>query len=1199
MRYLPLLLTISLIAGNSTAETHIPAGPVSGTWTLAGSPYLIEGEIGIRPGTLLTIEPGVEVIFQRHFKFRVYGQLLAVGTETDSITFTAADTTFGWHGLRFCDLTTQPDSSKLVYCKISYGRSSSDNNAGEDKHGGVIYCSNSDKLLISHCLIWNNRTGDVVGQEGFEGSGGTIYGWPGASGFEAASGHGGAIYLMYSSISVLYNTIQQNQTGNATGGKGGDGEDGLGENQPLVTGGQGGSGGNGVSGNGGALYCLGSNPVVFSNKFFKNNCGIGRGGKGGYGGEAHNVGWWSEVADGGEGGFGAEGYGGTGGALYFKESEVFLLNNILSDNRSGDGIGGRGGTGGNATSFGSWYGVAYGGWGGNGGNGVGGDAGALYLDSSTLHFYNNTVNCTDCGDGFYGNGGWAGYGATSSGIPGVNGIAMQGRNTVHINSTSYAFITNSILWENQEPVLSGLVDVSFSCIEGGFQGVGNINSDPLFIGEYFLSQIAAGQTVQSPCVDSGDPSSFSIIGTTRTDSLPDIGIIDMGFHHLATLDMPILSLSQGNLFFTALSYNPNPEHQIIQINNGYTGSFYFEINEDADWLTVLPESGGPVPPSVSTTFHVDITGLAASRYSCEVIVSSEEALGSPDTVYVDLFLGAPALSIEEDTLVYYAFFGFGNPDSKIILISNDGQGTFNYTIDEQIPWLNVSPGYGGPVPPTSIETVSADVSGLAIGSYEDEFYIITDYIPSEPDTIHVILNVTDYVPISGALCGILGGATTYVVRNDISVEPEDSLWIEPGACFMFDGNYNFNINGYLQAVGVEEDSIIFMPYEEIEANFSIIFHDSSNDISYLEYCTITGSDTCGLSINSSNPNIMNCTISANSSGGVRCVQASPNIIECNIFGNCHEGAFGDGGGMLIEDGSSPYISYCNIASNSAEGKGGGLAIKDFSTALIEHCTVVYNLSNALGGGIYLEDNSNAIFNNCTVSDNNALMNGGGIYIWDSDPTVKSAIISRNINKGIYFNSTASGTLMYNDFFDNEGGNITGNVPPDIGILTTTNINGDSCDIFYNIFEDPLFVDPTGGNFNLQQGSPCIDAGDPDSPLDPDSTIADIGAFYFDQSGTGIAKVDEQILPETFSLSPPFPNPFNPQTTIRFGLPVASQVNLTIYNLAGRKVATIVDGFRVAGYHEVIFNATQLSSGLYFYRIQAGNFTDVKKMILVK
>ena len=147
------------------APTEIPAGDVSGTWTKANSPYNINGEITVPDSLTLTIEPGVEVVFTGHYKFNVQGRLLAIGTETDTIVFTINDTTGfnnltipdgGWHGIRFIDTPSNNDSSKIVFCKLQYGKANT--GAGYyDRMGGAL-CANINKLLVSHCMFRNNIT---------------------------------------------------------------------------------------------------------------------------------------------------------------------------------------------------------------------------------------------------------------------------------------------------------------------------------------------------------------------------------------------------------------------------------------------------------------------------------------------------------------------------------------------------------------------------------------------------------------------------------------------------------------------------------------------------------------------------------------------------------------------------------------------------------------------------------------------------------------------------------------------------------------------------------------------------------------------------------------------------------------------------------------------------------------------------------
>ncbi|MCH8192918.1 MAG: T9SS type A sorting domain-containing protein, partial [Planctomycetes bacterium] len=79
----------------------------------------------------------------------------------------------------------------------------------------------------------------------------------------------------------------------------------------------------------------------------------------------------------------------------------------------------------------------------------------------------------------------------------------------------------------------------------------------------------------------------------------------------------------------------------------------------------------------------------------------------------------------------------------------------------------------------------------------------------------------------------------------------------------------------------------------------------------------------------------------------------------------------------------------------------------------------------------------------------------------------------------------------------------------------------------------------------------------------------------------------------------YPNPFNPETTIEFSLPQSAEVTLVIYNILGEKVEILLNSQQSAGYHKVRWNASNVSSGIYFYRLQAGIFVETRKMMLLK
>jgi formylglycine-generating enzyme required for sulfatase activity len=98
---------------------------------------------------------------------------------------------------------------------------------------------------------------------------------------------------------------------------------------------------------------------------------------------------------------------------------------------------------------------------------------------------------------------------------------------------------------------------------------------------------------------------------------------------------------------------------------------------------------------------------------------------------------------------------------------------------------------------------------------------------------------------------------------------------------------------------------------------------------------------------------------------------------------------------------------------------------------------------------------------------------------------------------------------------------------------------------------------------------------------------------------GTAVEAESSIPTGFELCQNFPNPFNPSTTIRFGLPNRTRVLLSVFNSLGQQVAMLVDGEMNAGYHEAIFDATGLASGVYLYRLQAGESVETRKLILLR
>ena len=109
-------------------------------------------------------------------------------------------------------------------------------------------------------------------------------------------------------------------------------------------------------------------------------------------------------------------------------------------------------------------------------------------------------------------------------------------------------------------------------------------------------------------------------------------------------------------------------------------------------------------------------------------------------------------------------------------------------------------------------------------------------------------------------------------------------------------------------------------------------------------------------------------------------------------------------------------------------------------------------------------------------------------------------------------------------------------------------------------------------------------------------------------GDFIAKISNTVLgittekptiPNYFNISQNYPNPFNPTTVINYSVPRSNMVTIRVYDILGNETATLVNEEKPAGSYSINFNASRLSSGVYFYRMQAGSFVETKKLILMK
>ena len=344
-------------------------------------------------------------------------------------------------------------------------------------------------------------------------------------------------------------------------------------------------------------------------------------------------------------------------------------------------------------------------------------------------------------------------------------------------------------------------------------------------------------------------------------------------------------------------------------------------------------------------------------------------------------------------------------------------------------------------------------------------------------------------------------------------------------------------------------------------------------------------------------------------GGGLAVFTSPKaIIKYNtithneVQSNAGMGVRCYGGGVILQNQNAEtvfannYVAYNKALPNSICW-GAGVTLWSFAipcSPYLNNNIIVNNTDAIHGGGIFtggLHINQPHLVNN-TISQNSASL-GGAVYSDGSNTWIKNSILWNNGSE-IY----QDGGIITVEYSDVQGGF------PGIG----------------NIDADPMFLDPSNQWFCLNEQSPCIDSGDvnifdPEDPLNPGYALwpargtiwSDIGAFGgpcacdWDPIITGLEKKTSngELIPSTIELMQNYPNPFNPSTNIEFNLPKPSEVTLKIYNILGEEVTTLLSASLLSGSYTYEWDASNLASGVYLYRLEAGEYVEVRKMVLMK
>ncbi len=504
------------------------------------------------------------------------------------------------------------------------------------------------------------------------------------------------------------------------------------------------------------------------------------------------------------------------------------------------------------------------------------------------------------------------------------------------------------------------------------------------------------------------------------------------------------------------------------------------------------------------------------------------------------------------------------------------------------------------------------------------FLLVTNQIHSQ--NIFVDLKGNDNNP--GTIDQPLSLITTAIEK----IQPGDTIFVRAGVhSYSSTISVSSSKNGsevkryYLFGYKSERPVLDFSSMEANSSNRGINFKASFWHVKGFDF---KGAGDNGMNLSGSNNIVEYCSFYENKDTGLQLSGGASNnqIINCDSYYNADlSNQNADGFAPKLDVGNNNYFYGCRAWQNSDDGWDGYLRTSPTSSTILENC---WCFSNG-----YLKDGK------ASSGNGNGYKMGGGDNGNSANTahsfTLKNCLVFDNRVKGFDQNNNKGSMTILNCTAYRNGTNYS--IPLLLNeneILTISNCIslGNYGTIgsfaqqqtnswvapFIVAEEDFISIDTTevrgkrksDGSLpdihfmHLAQGSDLIDAGT-DVGLPFLGFKPDIGAFEFDN----ISSTAEQIekIPETFVLEQNYPNPFNPSTIINFtvangtNLALPKKVTLKVYDILGNEITTLVDEYKQPGKYSVKLSASdfQFSSGVYFYRLNSGSFSQTNKMVLIK
>ena len=444
----------------------------------------------------------------------------------------------------------------------------------------------------------------------------------------------------------------------------------------------------------------------------------------------------------------------------------------------------------------------------------------------------------------------------------------------------------------------------------------------------------------------------------------------------------------------------------------------------------------------------------------------------------------------------------------------------------------------------------------------------------------------------------------YIIDSNLVINSGDTLIITEGTVLMIDTAVDINIFGHIFVYGTVDEPVSFLPLVD-SIGWGQIKIDNYGSNSEFNYTLIKDGTFYSKNVNMTffNVDFINTQDLPWSTPIIEIKSGSVNFLYSSIAGS------NKGEGLLVNNGIPAVIK------------------NSYFTKIPDAVEFINNINGIISNSIFENIPDDAIdlnYSRNILIDSNIIFNVGDRGLEIGNENFGNSInisIRRNLiaycNEGILFKDGSSGEIINNTLYGNNIGIRCAELIQGYGggsavVENTIISNSIDCDIFAdslseilisyslsdnsllpgdsNIFDDPQFVNPVVNDFNLESTSPCVDKGNPESPFDPDSTIADIGAYYYDiYTGIPKDKFDENNLSINV-----YPNPFSSYLIIDYVLEKESKVKIDIYDLSGKLIKNLINKTQSKAQKSIKWKpgSSQIhKAGIYFCRMSVDDITQ--------